>query len=259
MKLLFLGTGSAFTTGEDNYHSNMVLSSPGGNKLLIDCGSDARLSLQEQGITYKDIQHVYISHLHGDHVGGLEWLGFTHKFDPTMGRPKLYVASSLIDPLWNQVLAGGMRSLQGEIAQLSSYFDVHEVNSNGTFTWDNLQFRTVQTVHVMDGFKIAPSFGLIFEVSGKKIFITTDTQFAPSQITDFYVKADLIFHDCETAQFKSGVHAHYTQLKTLSPEIRQKMWLYHYNPHNPYDAVADGFKGFVVKGQEFDLTDDDTF
>ena len=27
------------------------------------------------GLGYADIDAVYISHLHADHVGGLEWLG----------------------------------------------------------------------------------------------------------------------------------------------------------------------------------------
>ena len=55
----------------------MILESEDGSKLLIDCGTDARHSLHELGLSYKDIEHVYISHLHADHAGGLEWLGFS--------------------------------------------------------------------------------------------------------------------------------------------------------------------------------------
>jgi hypothetical protein len=31
------------------------------------------------------------------------------------------------------------------------------------------------------------------------------------------------------------------------------MWLYHYNPGHLPDARADGFRGFVKKGQVFDF------
>jgi ribonuclease BN (tRNA processing enzyme) len=254
MKLIFLGTGSAFTTGEDNYHSNMLLIAPNDKKLLIDCGADARTSLARQGFSYCDINDVYISHLHSDHAGGLEWLGFTHKFDPTMKPARLYINEGLVNALWNNVLSGGMRSLQGEIANLATYFDVHPIPANGSFEWNDITLRTVQTVHIMDGFKLAPSFGLLFEACGKKVFITTDTQFAPHQIMDFYKTADLIFHDCETADHPSGVHAHYSQLCALPPEIKRKMWLYHYNPKKTQDPVSDGFLGFVVRGQEFDFS-----
>lgn len=71
MKLIFLGTGSAFTIGASNFHSNMILEDDHKNQLLIDCGSDARFSLHEQGFSHRHITDVYISHLHADHAGVL--------------------------------------------------------------------------------------------------------------------------------------------------------------------------------------------
>src|ERR1700733_4386232 len=97
MKLTFIGSGSAFTLGANNYHSNMLLENAHGERLLIDCGSDARHSLHEAGFSYHDIHDVYISHLHADHAGGLEWLGFTTKFDPTCSeKPNLYISETLV-------------------------------------------------------------------------------------------------------------------------------------------------------------------
>src|SRR5690348_15307225 len=50
MKLIFIGSGSAFTVAEHNYNSNMLLiDSNNAEKLLIDCGSDARHALNELG------------------------------------------------------------------------------------------------------------------------------------------------------------------------------------------------------------------
>lgn len=253
MKLLFLGSGSAFTVNGSNYHSNMLLVDDAGAKLLIDCGSDARLALAELGLTYKDIQAVYVSHLHADHVGGLEWLGFSSYFDPNCEKPHLYCHHSLKAPLWENVLSGGMSSLQSHMADLSTYFKVHTINDNEAFFWNTVSLKTVQTLHVMNGFKILPSFGLVFTVNNTKALITTDTQFAPTQLGEFYEWADIIFQDCETSKTMSGVHANYTELLTLTPEIRRKMWLYHYNPGPLPNAKKDGFCGFVVKGQVFDL------
>ncbi len=72
MKLLFLGTGSAFVPIEDNYQSNMLLIHPNGKNLLIDCGSDIRHSLAHFGFNSYDIDAVFISYQHADHCGGLE-------------------------------------------------------------------------------------------------------------------------------------------------------------------------------------------
>lgn len=258
MKLTFLGAGSAFTVGNNNYHSNMLLEDEPDKLLLIDCGSDVRLSLHELGLSYRDIQNVYISHLHADHAGGLEWLAFTTKFDQTCKKPNLYVCERLVSDLWYKVLSGGLSSLQGETANLSTYFHVHPIKENSAFIWNKTKIHIVQTMHVMAGFTFMPSFGLMFKVDGLTVFITTDTQFAPHQINQFYNMADIIFHDCETSPNKSGVHAHYEELLTLPNPIKKKMWLYHYNPVPLPNAIKDGFRGFVKKGQCFDFKDSST-
>lgn len=253
MKLTFLGTGSAFTVGAQNYHSNMLLEDKNKKRLLIDCGSDARLSLNEQGLSYQDIHDVYISHLHADHAGGLEWLAFSTKFDSTCKKPNLYLCKRIVSDLWNKVLSGGLSSLPGEVANLAAYFNVHPIKENSFFVWHNLEIHIVQTVHVVSGFSVMPSYGLFFTVNNVTVFITTDTQFAPHQITELYKKADIIFQDCETLTKNSTVHATYKELLTLDKDIRNKMWLYHYNPGKLPDAKKDGFRGFVKKGQCFDF------
>jgi hypothetical protein len=145
-----------------------------------------------------------------------------------------------------------MLSLQGEVADLDTYFKVHSIPKNGSFVWEHVEFQLIQTVHIMDGFSIVPSFGLIFTINGIKTFLTTDTQFAPEQLEDFYEMADVIFQDCEIASFESRVHAHYTKLKTLPEQVKRKMWLYHYQDGELPDAQSDGFLGFVERGQMFD-------
>lgn len=253
MKLTFLGSGSAFTVGTGNYQSNMLLEAPNGERMLIDCGSDARHSLYEQGMTYKDIHSVYVSHLHADHVGGLEWLAFTTKFDPFCKKICLYANELLVEPLWNHVLSGGLCCLTDSCPSLSTFFEIKPIPSNGFFIWNKVKCEIIQTIHTVCGRTVTPSFGLLLNVEGCVIFITTDTQLAPNQIYHFYNKADLIFQDCETSQHKSGVHAHYQELVHLEGRIKEKMWLYHYAPGALPDAQKDGFRGFVQKGQSFNL------
>ncbi|MEC4984711.1 MAG: ribonuclease Z, partial [Oscillatoria sp. PMC 1076.18] len=62
MKLVFLGSGSAFTIGGDNFQSNIIIESENEKKLLVDCGSDLRFSLDALGLSYLDITDIYISH-----------------------------------------------------------------------------------------------------------------------------------------------------------------------------------------------------
>lgn len=252
IKLIFLGSGSAFTV--ENSHSNMVIQMSDRRCFLIDCGSDARKSLFAQGLSYNDIGDVYISHLHADHAGGLEWLGFTHCFRPFLTRPNLYIHETLIKPLWENTLKGGMSVLEGKNVSLDTFFMVNLIKNNLPFTWNNIIFETVQTIHTYDDDQLNPSYGLFFKLNDTNIFITTDTQFFPDLMFPFYQKADLIFHDCETMKkVGSSVHARFEELVQLPAEIKQKMWLYHYNDGKKPDAIAGGFLGYVTMGMTFEF------
>lgn len=251
MKFTFLGTGSAFAL--TNYHSNMLLE-VNGRRLLIDCGGDARFSMRDAGYTVADVHALYISHLHADHIGGVEWLALSTFFNPTLGKPVLFINEKMADELWQNALKGGLGTLQNQIAHLDTYFDVKTIGRNLGFDFAGLHIQTVQTVHFMDGYEIVPSYGLLIPTpQSGTIFLTTDTQFTPGHLLAFYQKSGIIFQDCETTSKRSGIHAHYEELKTLPPDVRAKMWLYHYQDGDLPDAAADGFRGFVTKGQVFEF------
>jgi ribonuclease BN (tRNA processing enzyme) len=252
--LLFLGSGSAFTIGEGNFHSNMILTSDRGTKLLIDCGSDIRFSLHAAGLSYLDITDIFISHLHSDHAGGLEFVGLSQRFDPRCDRANLYLSKDIASELWDRTLSGGMRAIDQDIATLDTFFAVHRLGKGERFTWEGIEFELVRVIHVDTGLYVMPSYGLFFEVEGIKIFISTDTQLCLGQNYKFYEEADIIFHDCETSNFRTPVHAHYNELATLPEHLRCKMWLYGYQPGDLPNARRDGFLGFVQRGQQFELS-----
>jgi ribonuclease BN (tRNA processing enzyme) len=251
MKLLFLGAAAAFTLDPNNYQSNMLLVADNGKKLLIDCGTDIRWALDEVNVHHADLDAVYISHLHADHIGGLEWFAFSTKFFQDNGgrKPTLFAHESVANSLWDQSLRGGLSSLQGEVASLESFF--HNCPVAKSFTWENIEFTLVKTLHVKINNCYMPSYGLFFEINGTKIFLTTDAVLAPELFNEYYEKADIIFHDCETLTKPSSAHANYKDLIKFPEEIKRKMWLYDYNDGKLPNPKKDGFIGFVVKGQEF--------
>jgi ribonuclease BN (tRNA processing enzyme) len=251
MKLTFLGTGSAFAL--NNYHSNILLEVE-GRRLLIDCGSDIRFAMRDAGKTAADVDALYVSHLHADHIGGIEWLALSTYFNPALGRPALYINEKMAEELWLNSLKGGLGTLQNQIAHLETYFEVKPIGRNMGFEFAGIHMQTVQTVHYMDGYEIVPSYGLLIPTPTKgMVFLSTDTQYTPGHLMAFYQKANIIFHDCETAKNRSGIHAHYEELKSLPAAVRAKMWLYHYQDGDLPDATADGFAGFVKRGQVFEF------
>jgi len=256
MKVQFLGVGDQFSA-HDQYHSNMVITADSGAKILIDCGSDIKYSLMERKIDPTDIDAVYISHLHADHIGGLEWLLLSTYFGGQNKRLKLFCEEKLQSKLWNNSLQGGLECLGSRCMEISDYFDCHPLAEDGRFDWQGLHFELVKMPHVMGSGCNMYSYGLLAGTADKKqsLFISTDTQFQPGLIEAIAEKASLIFHDCETSAVKSAVHAHYEQLLTLPASVKNKMWLYHYQRDSRFHPHQDGFLGFAVKGQEFNLTD----
>ncbi len=250
MRLTFLGVSSALTAGYKNFNSNMLFTSKSGKNLLIDCGYDIKHSLFEQNMSYSDIDAVYISHLHADHVGGLEWLGFS-KYFIDKNIPKLFISHKIKDKLWDNVLSGGMSSIENAPASLNTFFDVNSIK-NDSFTWESISFKLVKVKHSYNNHQESPCFGLFVEIGKQKVFITTDTRFCPNELMSMFEQADIIFHDCETSILKSLQHARYSDLRSLPHNIKTKMWLYDYCADAPLpDAIRDGFKGFVVTGQSF--------
>ena len=256
MKVRFLGVGDQFSA-HGHYHSNMVITADTGARILIDCGSDVKYSLPESKVDPADIDAVYISHLHADHIGGLEWLALSTYFGRQNKRLKLFCEEKLQSKLWSNSLQGGLECIGNKCMELSDYFDCHPVAEGAHFDWQGLRFELVKMPHVTGGGCNMHSYGLLAGPADKKksLFISTDAQFQPGLLESIAARVSLIFHDCETSAVKSTVHAHYEQLLTLPASVRNKMWLYHYQRDAKYRPQQDGFLGFVVKGQEFVLPD----
>ncbi len=69
MKLTILGSSSALPTSE-RYPSAHVLTAH-ERLFLIDCGEGTQMQLRKSHLRFAKINHIFISHLHGDHVFGL--------------------------------------------------------------------------------------------------------------------------------------------------------------------------------------------
>lgn len=231
----------------------------GGKRLLIDCGTDCRhlLAAKYGDEVYANppsrfVDAIYISHIHADHCGGLEWFAFTNYFMKGKRVP-LIIAESLIEELWDRSLSGGLSQLTEKSVGLDEYFDVVAIKSDfpeWRFTGVDPKFCIYPCTHVPGG-KI--SYALLAEEGEKGVLISTDCAFdeAWQKLLVELGSSDRvvnIFHDCDTGPAPNPVHTHYTALEKLPVEIKKKMWLYHYRPSS---FLKGDFAGFVEKGEEF--------
>jgi hypothetical protein len=217
-----------------------------------------------------------------------DWINRPRHFsdrDKSKPAPKLIGNKNLLKDLWNKSLKGGLESMEGFGAELSTFFQPIPIEPNRNFIWKGWECSLIQQVHIMTGSIISNTFGLMMKKEGHEtVYFTTDAQHcSPRQMENFYQEADLIFQDCEcdgvnfetkNLDSMSGVHANYAQLAgwesansiKLSKDIKSKMYLSHYQDFvsknkdylgksvNWYlEAEKEGFKGFITVGQVIEV------
>jgi ribonuclease BN (tRNA processing enzyme) len=236
MNLEFIGIGSFFA--KNNYHNNALLN----ERILIDCGFMAGHGLHASGRNFGQIEHIFITHTHADHIGGLEECAFFNKFVKGGAKPNLYVPTPLVEKLWAYSLRGGLEDIDTGGATLADYYNLVEVKDE--FEIEDIHFQVVPTNHVPNRF----CCGLNID---NRVFFSGDTQFDPLMIEKHGSDAERIFHDSQF--FTGGIHASLEELSTLPETLRKKTSLMHL-PDNYVDhidaAKEQGFK-FVKQHKQY--------
>jgi ribonuclease BN (tRNA processing enzyme) len=284
VKVTVLGSGTAFSLSTRKNGNASLLLEENGRRMLFDCGRTTPEQLDKINLTFRDIDDIYISHPHGDHIGGLEfaalmrydWKNHPRNFADSKYAIRLIANSGLMTDLWNYSLRGGLSTFEGFVAQMGTCFEPVRIPDSKTFEWQGWTLLPIQQVHIMSGSSIAFAFGLVMKKEGHKtLYFVADSQHcSPRQMEMYYREADVIFQDCECSPFPTNVHATYKQLSgdlsanspDIGAEVRGKMWLNHFQDFvldnkdglgNDFDWLAqakkDGFAGFLLPGMVFEF------
>ncbi len=220
MQITWNGTGSAWASHYGN--ASAVLEAE-GSRLLFDCGHTVPSRLPRLGLTLADIPAVFISHLHGDHVYGLEEFGFRCSL-VWKTRPHLFIARSLALPLWRNVMSGTMGRAGTNLMLLRDYFEVHLLTEEKPYRFDPWTL----TIHPVRHIPNVACYGVKIEAETSCVGFTADTLADADPF--FYEGTDAVFHDCSFGAYTPGtVHAHFEQLERYPVEYRRKTFLVHYD------------------------------
>ena len=78
MKVRFLGSGDAFGSG--GRFQTCIHLQEGDARLLVDCGASSLVAMRRFGVDPQSVDTVVLSHLHGDHFGGVPFLVLDGQF-----------------------------------------------------------------------------------------------------------------------------------------------------------------------------------
>lgn len=236
-----LGTGSAFA--KKNYNTNALMRVDQFT-LMIDCGITAPLSLYQLGQKLEEIDGILITHLHGDHTGGLEEIGFRMKYQHQR-KMKLYIAEPLVHPLWEHNLKGNMGDEDQK--ELSDYFEVVPLQVDQPHHIANdLVVQLIPTRHIPG----KQSFSLLFN---EHFFYSGDCVFDANLLQRLYEQGvDIFFHDCQLhspALVHTGLH----ELLTLPLELQACIRLMHYEDDVEDFVGKTGPMQFLQQHQTYEI------
>jgi ribonuclease BN (tRNA processing enzyme) len=235
--------GCGHSESLEHFNNNALISTKHG-KLLIDCGHTAKHALFKCGLSFNDIDGIYISHVHGDHVFGLERAAYETRYKYNK-RIKLFFHPEIYKELWYETLKGSLgRNSEGE-SHLEDYFDVLPI-ANSEFTFIGENFRIHRVKHTPG--KSCHGISL-----GRKLFYTSDTVCIPELLNT--QKYKIILHD-STTQKDNPVHASINQmLDQYTKKVRKAIYLMSYDDDwkEHQDIVNREFAGFAIQGQEINL------
>ncbi len=101
MKVTILGNNSALPAF--GRHPTAQVVSLFGDLLLLDCGEGTQIQMQRYGLRWRNLQHIFISHMHGDHYFGLPGLINSMSLLGRTAPLHLYGPAALM-PLLQQIL-----------------------------------------------------------------------------------------------------------------------------------------------------------
>ena len=260
MKITFLGVGSAFSK---LYGTSAALVESGSMKLLLDCGQSIPSILDDKCGGFKNVTHILITHLHADHIGGLEQVAIMMRM---VYKKKITIIStaSVLDRLWNCSLRGGLEFLEitpndDQSQTLEDYFTLLPIEKHQWVSIAPEQSPVQLKLHTNNHVLKLETYGIELANGSlekeNRVLYSGDVRFTPEYIRYGFENCNLVFHDCQL--FDSGennilgVHASYNQLLSLPAKIRQKIWIYHYGDSLLPDAKSDGFSGFIEPMQVF--------
>ncbi len=243
MRLTVLGSGTCVPSLERGAPAYHIETAEG--VILVDCGSGTLRQLLRAGKSYKDIDAVFITHSHPDHISDLMPLIHALVATPEFKRsaPLYIVGPKSVGDFYEGCILSLMRSPRD--------FTVETVIAQGKLFMLAVDIYTCKTLHSHD------SIAYRFEDSKGVVVITGDCDYDDS-LAEFSSGADLLIADCSFPDgMKAPGHLTPSECGMLARKAGVKhLVLSHFYPVKTSDEeilnqCRSHFKGRITLAEDF--------
>lgn len=198
-----VGSGDAFASG-GRFHTCFMVEAA-GRRYLIDCGASAPVAMKRLGIDSASIDAVIVSHLHGDHFGGIPFLALDAQYLAGRDKPLAIAGPPGIAervPAAMDALYPGL--LSGELKYELRYTELH---AGATADVAGAKVTPFAALHGGG----APAYSLRVECGGRTVVYSGDTGWSENLVAAA-AGADLFICEASFYSRDTGGHVSYEML-----------------------------------------------
>ncbi|HVN88376.1 MAG TPA: MBL fold metallo-hydrolase [Candidatus Binataceae bacterium] len=207
VELSFLGTGDAFANG-GRFQSGYILEA-NNYRILMEAGPTSLCAMKKMKVDPASFDLILISHLHGDHYGGLPFLILEYLYESqpkkliTIAGPRRLEARTW--RLFNTMFP----NTRGDLARLRNKLKFVVLEPDDNKRIGPVRVQTIRTPHM----RREASLALRIVFDSKTVVFSGDSGWS-DHLVDFAAGADLFL--CECTYFESAhldFHMNYPQLQ----------------------------------------------
>jgi ribonuclease BN (tRNA processing enzyme) len=222
VKLQVVGCGDAFGTG--GRFNTCFRVEHGRGAFLIDCGASSLIAIRKLGLDPNAIGAIFVSHLHGDHFGGLPFFILDAQFYSRRRAPLQLVGP----PGFRSRLEAAMEIFFPGSSGAARKFEtiVHELHPGEPLEIDGVSVLGLEVRHACG----APALALRLSCENKVVAYSGDTEWTDALI-EVGRDADLFIMEALTFEQKITQHLDYRSFLDNEARIGAKrILLTHFGP-----------------------------
>ncbi len=242
MRLQVLGCGDAFGSG--GRFNTCFHVTAGRGCFLVDCGASSLIAIRRFGVDPNGIDTVFLTHLHGDHFGGLPWLILDGQLVSGRTTPL-----TIVGPKGTRDrLTAAMEALFPGSSTIERRFtvEVREIEAGARTEIGPVAVTAFLMRHPSG----APAHALRLESENKVLAYTGDTEWVEA-IIEAGREADLMIAEGYTIERPVKFHLDWAILKSRLPEIAPKRLML---THMSNEMIAHAPDGYIAAEDGLVLT-----